>query len=911
MRWLGGALMAVIVACTVRAQTPPQLNIVNPLPPNAPAWLQGFAVRWPVRVLGEPSQQPDAKSVMVSLPTGGWLKPDASDLAVQAATGQLLPIAVLSHDPLGDTIVQFPRRGNDAWYWIYGVNPKGSPGPKADLKTDPHFKEGATLEIREWAGADLTTWPKVREGLEKSPKILGNAIVAEVVQTMNPARPTQADRFAASYRGHLLIKKEGAYRFMVNAEDAAFLFIDGFKVFEQPGGSKLSGTIKVKDLEKLMGKVDLKPGVHPFEVHHVVGTDAQATGRCALVWTTPEQPKVGYVGAANFAHPLYARAAALEKPFAPGPSSQGEEGANACGPFFWGVEDSLEVPGIKVFLIRFEAQGSVAETAKAVWDFGDGTRGAGRSVTHVYFQDGDYEVSLQTPSGLAPFRRRIHVWPEPGETSPLSLDLAVRTLETMEWRKLDLPKLRSMFSFLVACQQPERWKLLDDVAQHLLAQKDFDLELRSQFHVARIEALTGMGRAAEALKLADDVQSEYAKTPALQVRLQLAAAAIHQYHYKDATAASKIYKAILDEHSRTEHPNLRLAGIRWGDLFAEAGDLARASETYRIAANLGGEKFAGTALTDASTRGALLRIAEQKLQAGDIIATRQLLEKIELDYPGRRLDGLYCFLRAEADRFAGRYEDALRHYEMIFKLAQWAGYRDRATYGIADTYRRLGELEKARKWLADLKENFASFYESKKAADLDKQIASRLERVEKAKTSKDPNDALFEEFHTGFEPEEPRWFGEPKDFAIVRGPGLFGPHAGLLDAFPKELANFDYQRPIRNLTPGLTYWAEVWYRDLIRPPPPLAYQAPNVQLQLIGGKPATTLVNVGTTIYRNTHHDWHKLSFKFVAPAEPDLTLKLFAVNIAGHYLIDGFSLRPVSDRQLHALLRFQEGAAP
>src|SRR5262249_21657923 len=158
--------------------------------------------------------------------------------------------------------------------------------------------------------------------------------------------------------------------------------------------------------------------------------------------------------------------------------------------------------------------------------------------------------------------------------------------------------------------------------------------------------------------------------------------AIHQYHYKDAAAASKIYKAILDENGRVEHPNLRLAGVRWGDLFAETGDLVRASETYALAAKLGGEKLAGTSTTDATTRGALLRIAEQKLRGGDIGAARQLLERLELDYPGRRLDGLYCFLKAETDRFAGRYEDAMRSYEMIFKLPQWAGYRDRATFGI-------------------------------------------------------------------------------------------------------------------------------------------------------------------------------------------------------------------------------------
>src|SRR5262245_50765557 len=94
----------LLLAGTARAQPmPPQLNIVNPLPPHAPAWVEGFQIRWPVRVLGTPAQMPESQSVMVTLPTGGWLKADASDLAVQAANGKLLPLAVLSHDPAGET----------------------------------------------------------------------------------------------------------------------------------------------------------------------------------------------------------------------------------------------------------------------------------------------------------------------------------------------------------------------------------------------------------------------------------------------------------------------------------------------------------------------------------------------------------------------------------------------------------------------------------------------------------------------------------------------------------------------------------------------------------------------------------------------------------------------------------------
>ena len=102
-----------------------------------------------------------------------------------------------------------------------------------------------------------------------------------------------------------------------------------------------------------------------------------------------------------------------------------------------------------------------------------------------------------------------------------------------------------------------------------------------------------------------------------------------------------------------------------------------------------------SSLTGAVTRGGLLRTAEQKLRAGDIQQTRQLLERIELNYPEEKLEGLYRVLRAEADRRTGRYEEALRNYEILLKLTQWSGFHDRAMHGLADTYFRLGELPQA------------------------------------------------------------------------------------------------------------------------------------------------------------------------------------------------------------------------
>ena len=199
--------------------------------------------------------------------------------------------------------------------------------------------------------------------------------MGEVIQKCNPARPDQPHKFAASYRGYLDIKKAGIHRFLVNADDASFLFIDGFKVFERPGVNTRLAKITLKDLDKLCGTVDLKEGVHSMEVHHAVGANPSADGVCSLQWSPPGQTKFTYLLSKELKHPLYARTAGIQR-----------IGGESAGVFAYGIDDSLETNGLKLFLVRFEVQGDVKAGETFTWDFGDGTTGTGRSVRHVYFR---------------------------------------------------------------------------------------------------------------------------------------------------------------------------------------------------------------------------------------------------------------------------------------------------------------------------------------------------------------------------------------------------------------------------------------------------------------------------------------------------------------------------------------------
>ena len=153
----------------------------------------------------------------------------------------------------------------------------------------------------------------------------------------------------------------------------------------------------------------------------------------------------------------------------------------------------------------------------------------------------------------------------------------------------------------------------------------------------------------------------------------------------------------------------------------------------------------------------------------------------------------------------------------------------------------------------------------------------------------------------------------PSEFGVVRAAGLDGPHAAFLDVYPREALTGYFKRPLRNLTPGGTYWVELWYRDIVRPG--TAPQA-NVQVQLVSegpaGKPPVVVADSAhVPLLKNSYHQWHKMSFKLKAPLAHDYLLVVNFHGQNGAILYDSLSIRPVSDQQQDALINFLEGKTP
>ncbi len=843
----------------------------TPVQATAPPWIAGYRVRFPLRLTGDyANPKTRTRSAVAQLPASGYLRTDGGDLLVQAADGTQIPARIISHNPLGDTLIQFQRQaGEDPVYWVYAGN------PKAPAMEAPSIEEGLSVEFRDWEGESLTSWAAVVAGLKKSTRVTANSWVEKIAQNGNGGRPDNPKNFVASYRGWIRIEEAGTYKFYVAADDAAFLFIDGERVFEQAGGTRYGVRIPAS----AWVEVPLQEGLHAVEMHHVTGADAArgSSGFYMKAEGTKKKVAASYVPPEMFTRATLADVTGIE-------SAPSQNAAT----FVWGIDDTLSAPGINLHLARFEAHGEAGEAHQIQWDFGDGTKGSGRSPTHVYFSSGDFTVTMTAP-GAPPVPQRVYMWTAPVPTSPFSLARAVELLTTEDWQQWELPRINLLFDFLTVCEQPNRWPLVEKIGLHLLDQPGLDARRRVLLHTNLVEAVAAQGRGEEALKRMEAALGAAGKLATLQASVLLKNADTHWRFLKNLNEASRLYEKITTEYRGLEVPAVREAAIHWGDLFTESGDLVQAAERYKLAKTLGGETFAATGQTEAIQRGAQLRIAEQKLKSGDVRGTRLLLQKIELQFPEQKLEGLFRLMRAETDRIAGRYEEAVEHYEVLLRLRQWSGFRDRAIHGLADCAYRGRDFQKAVDWFEKLRETFPEYFESQK---LEPVYALARERAAGGARAED-----FAGFSTDFEKEQAAADPRNPRLAFAKVLGMEG---------TSVVANrFAFQKDLHHFPPGSSCWIEFWYRKPVH-----SIVGYSMSVQMYAGSevsPAQKTLDLFIGMDRSGYGQWRKAAALIQRPTTKDALLSLGLVWNQGAVYVDGLKILPVSDRDTDSLRNFIE----
>lgn len=749
------------------------------------------------------------------------------------------------------------------------------------LDSDPRlFREGMTVEYRQWEGDTLGEWAVVFDGLNQSSTITDAAIVDGVFSFEKLFRNSNPRDFSASYRGYLKIGEPGIYSFFVNSDDTAFLFINGYLVDSRVGSNlQVTGRVPVYALGSDM---QLEAGVHSVEVHQIVGNNPRANGGLMLLWIPPGGEHWVQIPASAWTQALLAVPTAVT-------ARDGSSVAVIRG----GLDHTLRTDGVSLYAVRLEAVGADPEQDNLRWEFADGTIRSGRSVQHLFFAEGDTPVELYSHSDLPPFRRVIHITSDDNPVNPHGLAEVVSTIEAMEMASLDVTELNDLFHFLRRSGQPHRWVATERVARELLRREGLDRAYRVLLECALMQALAHQGREAEAIERIDEALAAAAGIRTLRARVLLAVADMYRDVIRDYQMAGDYYEELLVGHARLRHPIIRQAAVAMGDMYLAVGDRARAGESYRLSRRLG-SIGAGPARTDAVQRGALLRLAEQQLREGDATQSMRMLQRIERDFPEEKQDGLYRFLRGEADRVGGDYEEAILNYEAVIASPQWIGFRPAALRGIADSYFRMGNFNKALEWLQVIESSHPEFWDDMELADFAQQVMARQEGGG----------------------EETGWFtrrittfdgvGElpdrVTDGAIISKGFASQPVYPIIKGAHSTLPRVR----IENLPSQGYLWVEFWYRTRRG----LAH--PNERNRsvrtILFGADGRLFYEQGAHLPR-TFGEWRKAGFLLPLPPGDSASVELRIRPEADILEIDAIDIRHVSDQLNNQLRRFLDGA--
>ena len=224
--------------------------------------------------------------------------------------------------------------------------------------------------------------PETEDDLEKmlaaSPGPHGARYQPRISDGYNPFGPS--DMYLSAYRGWLKIPAAGKYTFCSASNEASFSFLDGQPLIHWPGRHTAERGLRgEKNVE-----LELTAGLHYVEYYHEEVFLEQVA---FLGWKPPGAVAFDAIPEELFPQPHAARVVKYETPAGPAVRFEPE------------ILDSIwpeirhEGQYTRVAFAVADPQ-ALPEGATFAWDFGDGQKGEGARVEHVYLALGQFPVAL-------------------------------------------------------------------------------------------------------------------------------------------------------------------------------------------------------------------------------------------------------------------------------------------------------------------------------------------------------------------------------------------------------------------------------------------------------------------------------------------------------------------------------------
>ncbi len=336
----------------------PSVPTATPPTEPIPWWDRAWAYR---RVLTLAISGPLAPhTASVTMTTHGALAADGVDLRVIGPDGAPVGVEVLEVGP-GDLVsFLFEAKDPAARYVAYW----GNAAPK--VPSPAWVRDGGLVcEVRGWASPFPVNVPYDAEfALRVATQVEARTLRRKIFDGANPGGSSAT--WIATWRGFFRVADAGEYDLCTASSGASMLVVEGH---DASLWSKARGPWSAQRGEFRM-RVHLEAGVHPIEYLHFetgVGTSAAVVGI-----RKANEPAWRVLWDADYVQAIPAEAGLVEVATGAAPAD-----------FVWSTVQHYDAGGAYLVRMRFEAAGAAAGPACA-WDFGDGRKGTGSPVEHVY-----------------------------------------------------------------------------------------------------------------------------------------------------------------------------------------------------------------------------------------------------------------------------------------------------------------------------------------------------------------------------------------------------------------------------------------------------------------------------------------------------------------------------------------------
>jgi tetratricopeptide (TPR) repeat protein len=625
---------------------------------------------------------------VVTMPTGGKIRPDAGDIRVLTGAGQQASHRVLMVGP-GDRVrVAFAIRRGASRYWLYFGN--------ADAKapTPLEIRRGVLLETWINPGSVTRTLRQAERILARAGPLLGRDFIDRIFLGHNLFGPQT--RIASVFTGFLIVRNTGEHVFSTSSQDASFLTIDGKLVLDN-GGIHPPLRVAAKT-----AKLNLTKGLHELKLYHLCRGGSPVA---VVAWKAPGDRRIWPIPSGSFAPVVVAKPGIMER-----------YGRAAQADFL--IAHAGETFMAERYFQRYTFDALTAGVGKPTfhWDFGDGQTSTDRRVDHVYLADGTYAVTLTVAIGGAQLQRvnRLNVTRPWARVTSRKIDPLVdyaKLVATYDFGKLDSGHV----GFGIALMERAKMsKAILRAGDSLVKRDSAPAAALSAAMPIYAETLVAAGepdRATAALLKG----AEMTQDPAVRAKLSSLAGEI-ALATGDGDRAMAIFTQTLKKFSAlTTGEPIRRARIGIGDVWRIRGDYDKARAAYKSAPALSKDGFERQAVK----RGDLARHAEDYTRRRLYDDAAKALAKWEYEFPLEKIEGYSSLIRVRLELARRRYNKAAEEVEILVRVNPRSNYAPELLMLAAEAYRQLGKRDVAR---ATLQRIVTGYPESPLAAEAAKKI---------------------------------------------------------------------------------------------------------------------------------------------------------------------------------------------